>query len=85
MNTLLFSAVGLALLPFSLARGQAEFQGRTLANGKPVGNAEVAIPKLGLRTLSDSLGRYRLESIPRGEHLVIAKAGFRPRVMQDDA
>jgi hypothetical protein len=29
--------------------------------------------------LSDSLGRYRLQAIPRGEHLVITRAvGFRP-------
>ena len=31
------------------------------------------------RITSDSLGRYRLQSIPRGEHLVVTRAvGFRP-------
>jgi hypothetical protein len=60
---------------------QAELQGRVFADSarRPVMNAEVAIPRLGLRTLSDSLGRYRLRAIPRGEHLVITRAvGFRP-------
>ena len=65
----------------SRAVAQAELQGRTLADGNrhPLRNAEVAIPKLGLRALSDSLGRYRLAGIPRGEHLIVARAvGFRP-------
>ncbi len=60
---------------------QAELQGRVFEDTtrRPVMNAEVAIPRLGLRTLSDSLGRYRLRAIPRGEHLVITRAvGFRP-------
>ena len=78
MNPFRLSVVVMALVPFSIAHGQAELQGRTLANDKPVRNAEVAIPKLGLRAISDSLGRYRLQNIPRGEHLVVARAvGFR--------
>ena len=60
---------------------QAELQGRVFADStrRPVMNAEVVIPRLGLQTLSDSLGRYRLQPVPRGEHLVITRAvGFRP-------
>jgi carboxypeptidase-like protein len=58
---------------------QAELQGRVLADGtrRPLSNALVYLPKLDLRALSDSLGRYRVEKIPRGEHLVITRAlGF---------
>lgn len=60
---------------------QAELQGRVFADStrRPVMNAEVAIPRLRLQTVSDSLGRYRLRDIPRGEHVVITRAvGFRP-------
>jgi hypothetical protein len=60
---------------------QAELQGRVIADStrRPVMNAEIAIPRLSLKTLSDSLGRYRLREIPRGEYLVITRAvGFRP-------
>ena len=60
---------------------QSELQGRVLADTtrRPVANAEVAIPKLNLRTASDSLGRYRLLNVSPGEHLVITRAvGFRP-------
>jgi hypothetical protein len=63
------------------ASAQAELQGHVFADSgrRPVWNAEIAIPRLNLRTLSDSLGRYRLQAIPRGEHLVITRAvGLRP-------
>jgi len=69
----------LALLP-SAARAQAELQGRVLSDSgrRPLVNAEVALPRLGLQTLSDSLGRYRLLGIPAGEHLIVTRAvGFR--------
>jgi hypothetical protein len=67
-------------LPGTL-QAQAELQGRVLADSgrKRVANAEVAIPTLDLRALSDSSGRYRLEQIPRGTHIVVTRAvGFRP-------
>jgi len=76
-----------ALVPLLVAsavsdvRGQAELQGRVLAEGsrKPIANADVAVPRLGIRALSDSLGRYRLPNVPSGEHLVVTRAtGFRP-------
>jgi hypothetical protein len=63
------------------AIGQGELQGRVLANGsrRPVANAVVAVPRLELRAVSDSLGRYRLSKLPPGEHLVVTRAtGFRP-------
>ena len=70
-----------ALLPCTTAAGQAELQGKVFSDSgrRPVPNAEVAIPRLDLRTLSDSLGRYRLPKIPRGDHLVVTRAvGYRP-------
>ena len=65
----------------ALASAQAELQGRVVSetSRRPVVNAEVALPTLKLRSQTDSLGRYRLQNIPRGEHLVITRAvGFRP-------
>ena len=57
------------------AYGQAEVQGKVLGDSgrRPVANAEVAIARLGLRAMTDSLGRYRLRDIPRGEHVVITR------------
>ena len=72
-------ALMFALVPAS-AGGQAELQGRVLSDSgrRPLVNAEVALPRLGLRTLSDSLGRYRLLGIPAGEYLIVTRAvGFR--------
>jgi len=63
------------------ADAQAELQGHVFAEQarRPVKNAEVSIPRLGLRAVSDSLGRYRLQAVPRGEHVVVTRAvGFRP-------
>jgi hypothetical protein len=60
---------------------QAELQGRVLAETarRPIANATVAVLTLGLRTVTDSLGRFRLSTIPRGEHVVVTSAlGFRP-------
>jgi hypothetical protein len=60
---------------------QAELQGKVLTDSsrRPVANAEIAIARLDLRATTDSLGRYRLLNIPRGEHVVITRAvGFRP-------
>lgn len=72
----------IALAATALPAGaQAELQGKVLADSgrRPVVSAEIAIPRLELRTTSDSLGRYRLQRIPRGEHVVITRAvGFRP-------
>ena len=62
------------------AAAQAELQGRVFADGarQPLANALVYLPKLDLRAVSDSLGRYRIEKIPRGDHLVVTRAlGFR--------
>ena len=73
--------VACALLPCATAAGQAELQGKVLSDSgrRRVPNAEVAIPRLDLRTLSDSSGRYRLPKIPRGDHLVVTRAvGYRP-------
>jgi CarboxypepD_reg-like domain len=63
------------------ALAQAELQGRVFAGDdrRPVTNAEIAVPRLNLRTVTDSLGRYRLPNVPRGEYVVVTRAaGFRP-------
>ena len=69
-----------ALAP-AVLRAQAELQGHVFGDStrRPLRNAEVAVPRLNLRVVTDSLGRYRLQYIPRGELLVIARAvGCRP-------
>jgi len=59
---------------------QAELQGRVLAEtGRPIANAVVAVPGLDIRTVTDSSGRFRLTTIPCGEHVVVTRAvGYRP-------
>jgi hypothetical protein len=62
-------------------RAQAGLQGHVLAESgrRPIVNAEVEVPDLRLRSVTDSLGRYRLENIPRGPHLIVTRAvGYRP-------
>ena len=65
----------------ALLEAQAELQGRVLAEPerRPIANATITVPGLAIRTATDSLGRFRLTKIPRGEHLVVTRAlGFRP-------
>ena len=74
------AAIALGLIPAAVA-AQAELQGRVYSEmgRRPLANAEVAVPRLDIRSQTDSLGRYRLQNIPRGEHLVVTRAvGFRP-------
>ena len=71
----------LLVLTATDANGQAELQGRVLTHGsrRPVANAEVAVPRLEVRAVTDSLGRYHLSGLPPGEHIVVTRAtGFRP-------
>lgn len=73
--------LALALVVPRVASAQGELQGRVLADGgrRTLANAEVSIPKLGLNARSDSSGRYRLQQVPRGDHLVVTRAvGFKP-------
>jgi hypothetical protein len=68
------------VLPASL-RGQGEIQGRVLADSgrAPIGRADLSIPRLGLSTTTDSTGRYRLQGIPPGDHLLVTRGlGYRP-------
>lgn len=45
--------------------------------GRPLGDAEVSIPDLKLTARSDAGGQYRLDGIPVGRYLVMARAlGF---------
>jgi len=73
-----------ALLLSSIAQessAQGEISGRVLApdSGRPpVQGAEASISKLGRRALSDSSGRFRLQDVPPGQHVVVLRAiGFR--------
>jgi len=76
------SLVALAVLaaPAQL-EAQTEPQGRVLAEPerRPIANATMTVSGLDIRTVTDSLGRFRLTKIPRGEHFVVTRAlGFRP-------
>jgi hypothetical protein len=75
----LLVVVGNLALAGSLS-GQAELQGHVYVSpGRPIANAEIALPRAGLRVLTDSLGRFRLTGVPRGTELVTVRAvGFRP-------
>jgi hypothetical protein len=47
--------------------------------GHEIGGAEVSIPQLGRRTLSNYLGAYRMDELPPGRYLVLARfLGFSP-------
>jgi len=74
------TVIAATFLP-SLGHAQAELQGHVFSETgrRPLANADVSVPRLNLHAATDSLGRYRLQNIPRGEHLVITRAvGFRP-------
>jgi len=43
---------------------------RTVESGHPLAAAVVALPDLGRSTVTDSLGRYRLELLPEGAHRI---------------
>lgn len=64
----------------STASAQAELQGHVYgAERQALANADVSVPELQRRTLTDSLGRFRLQGILPGTHLVITRSiGFRP-------
>ena len=59
---------------------QAELQGRVLTGAsRPIANAVVWIPALNLRAVADSQGKFRIDKIPSGDFLVLARAvGFQP-------
>lgn len=63
------------------ASAQGEISGRVMVSDSsrsPIQGAEVSIRKLGSTSTSDSSGRFRLNNVPRGQHVVIMRAvGFR--------
>jgi len=82
-------AVG--LLVFSLASGPIHAQslrpggalllGRVIADStkRPVAGAEVLIPSVSGRAITDSLGRFRIEGVPSGRRgLRVNKIGYAP-------
>ena len=71
---------GLVLTPAMLA-AQAALSGRVVlsVDQRPLADASVALPTLGLLTRTDSLGRYRFPAVPSGSHpLVVRAPGFQP-------
>lgn len=79
----LVAVLALGSLVAVAARGsaQAEIQGRVLTerDRRPLMNAEVSLPRLNIRSFTDSLGRFRLQDILPGKLLVVTRAvGFRP-------
>jgi hypothetical protein len=63
------------------AGAQGEISGRVLAGDSarpPIQGAEASIPRLGLRALTDSSGRFRLRDVPAGSHQLVLRAiGFK--------
>jgi hypothetical protein len=63
----------------------ASFAGTVVADSSdaPVEGAEVALPDLGLATITNAAGAFRFDSIPRGAHRVsIRRAGYVPLTAQ---
>lgn len=80
VSIVLALATSLVAIPCCLS-AQAELQGRVITQDgrRPIVNAMVALPRLAIGTVTDSLGKYRLAKIPRGEQLVVTRAvGYRP-------
>jgi len=71
-------APALVLLP-GLLPAQASLSGRVLTpDKKPVAGVEVSIAALSRRTLTDSAGMFRLDSLTPGRYLIAARRlGFR--------
>ena len=52
------------------------------ANGLPVAGAEIALPDLGRRVLSDTDGRYAVRGVAAGpQHVGVRRLGFAPRLL----
>ncbi|MDF1504530.1 carboxypeptidase regulatory-like domain-containing protein [Roseisolibacter sp. H3M3-2] len=85
MRTAPFGAVCalLVLLPGAARAQQAVLRGRVLAGdsagGRPVPDAEVAIPALGRTARADSAGAFVFDRLPVGElELQVRRLGFEP-------
>jgi hypothetical protein len=62
-------------------KGAAVLSGLVLTdvNGRPVADAEVALPSLRQNVFTDSAGRFRISGIPEGTHVVaVRRVGFKP-------
>lgn len=71
---------GILGLPRSAAAQDNVIRGAvTDSTGAPVGRADVSLPELGRRTLTDADGQFTLGPVPPGEYTLVASgAGFRP-------
>ncbi len=78
-RTLLSLFILSAALPIDLA-AQATFSAVVRdASGRPLGDVDVSIPSLGLRTKTDSSGRARIPDVLRGGYSIRARRlGFEP-------
>lgn len=71
---------GLVLTPAMLT-AQAALSGRVMvsADQRPLADASVTLPTLGLLTRTDSLGRYHFAAVPSGSHPIVVRApGYQP-------
>lgn len=62
------------------ARGQVRLEGKVLnaRTGEPVPMARIELPELGRKTVADAVGRYRIDRVPPGEHVVrVGSLGFK--------
>lgn len=78
-STSRFVRVDLPLDPTAMVAGT--FAGVVLVDSTktPIGGAEVSVPELGLATLSDERGVFRLRDVPPGEqHVVVRRVGYGP-------
>ncbi|ESU29895.1 outer membrane receptor for ferrienterochelin and colicin [Flavobacterium limnosediminis JC2902] len=58
--------------------GQTTLKGKVTSLGMPLEHANVALSKTNLRVPTDSLGNYRINSIPKGNYeIVVSHSGFR--------
>lgn len=74
-------ASALAILPTHGRAQNATLLGRVLRDSSevPLTGAEIQIVSLGLRTRSDSLGRFRIQGIAQGTHEIeVRLIGFQP-------
>lgn len=86
--------LGTTMLPLAEARGQSSAEPPRRAAlrgvvadtaGSPLENATVSIDALALTVRTDAKGEYLLSGIPRGSHLVTARAvGYEPATLTID-
>jgi TonB-dependent receptor len=74
---LIAAAVVAALAADSAWAGDITGRVTEAASGRPLPNATVRLPQLGRQVLADRTGRYRIEDVPAGTHVIeVQYVGF---------